>query len=293
MKLLTIFTTTFNRAYCLQQLYDSLLLQKSTNFKWLIIDDGSSDNTKELIEKWQSESRVEIIYIHQSNQGMHVGHNTAYENIDTELNVCIDSDDYIVEDAVQQICDKWAICSLDDNIAGIVGLDVFKSGKIVGKGFPTDLKTSTLQDIYFKHNCVGDKKLVLRTDIVLKYPRYPIFAGEKFVPLGILYLMIDQDYKLSCLNSPLCVVEYLEDGSTMNIYKQYKRHPKGFRHSRFVELKYLNIAGELIKKTLHLISSTLFIGDFAFFKGNPRKILTALCLPLGFLFHQFVKSKSK
>ncbi len=100
-KTLTVFTPTYNRAFCLGNLYNSLKKQTSNNFKWLIIDDGSNDNTKELVNTWMLENKIQIMYQYQENQGMHGAHNTAYSLIDTELNVCIDSDDYMPIDAVE------------------------------------------------------------------------------------------------------------------------------------------------------------------------------------------------
>lgn len=290
-KLITVFTPSYNRAYCLHQLYESLVRQTSDNFCWLVIDDGSTDNTEELVRKWVDIGKVDIRYLYQKNQGMHGAHNTAYEIIDTELNVCIDSDDYMPNNAIELIENKWSTVSTNKNIAGIVGIDIFKNGTIVGKPLPDVVASSTLYDLYYKYKTAGDKKLVFRTGIVKKYPKYPIFKGERFVPLGILYLMIDQDYQLACLNKPLCVVEYLPDGSSLNIFKQYKLNPRGFRYSRIVELKYISNFKNKILKILHLISSTLFIGDYHFFKNNPQRVLTFLCLPLGLIFHLYIKSK--
>src|SRR4051794_22068297 len=107
MKLLTVFTPTFNRAYCLETCYKSLLRQTSKDFIWLIIDDGSTDRTKEIVKGWIKENKIEIRYHWQNNLGMHGAHNTAYELIETELNVCIDSDDYMPEDAVEKIISFW------------------------------------------------------------------------------------------------------------------------------------------------------------------------------------------
>ncbi len=268
------------------------MAQSHNNFIWLVIDDGSTDNTKELVALWQKEKKIPIEYIYQENQGMHGAHNTAYKNIDTELNVCIDSDDSMPSDAVKTILDFWKENS-SNKIAGIVGLDVDTKGKIIGSKFPKSVKKAGLNELYGKHKVTGDKKLVLRTEIVNKYPPYPIFKGERFVPLGTLYLMIDQDYKLLTLNESLCVVEYMPDGSTRNIFRQYKRNPKGFRYARGIELTYLKGFKTQFKKVLHFISSTLFIGDFKFFKDNPKKVLTFFSLPLGFLFHLYILYKTK
>src|SRR5690554_1440544 len=99
-KTITIFTPTFNRAHLLPRLYQSLCSQTSSDFLWLVIDDGSSDGTDELVKEWQEENKIAIEYHFKENGGMHTGHNLAYQVIDTELNVCIDSDDYMPEDAV-------------------------------------------------------------------------------------------------------------------------------------------------------------------------------------------------
>jgi len=293
MKNLTVFTPAFNRAYCIDQLYDSLLRQTKKNFTWLVVDDGSTDNTKELIEKWQKERKIDIQYIYQENQGMHGAHNTAYANIDTELNVCIDSDDFMTDNAIELILDKWKTIEDKSNIAGIVGLDIDKKGNVIGRKIPDNVNYSTYYDIRNVHKAIGDKKLVMRTDIVKKYPKYPLFKNERFVPLGTLHFMIDQDYKLACLNEALCVVEYMADGSSLNIFKQYKRHPKGFRYSREIQLTYAKEFNLQVIKILHYISSTLFIGDFRFFKNNPKKILTFSLLPLGLLFHVYILFKAR
>ena len=293
MKKLTVFTPAFNRAYCIDQLYDSLLRQTNKGFIWLVVDDGSTDNTKELVNKWQKEKKIDIQYIYQKNQGMHGAHNTAYANIDTELNVCIDSDDFMTDNAVELILNKWNTIEDKSSIAGIVGLDIDKQGNIIGSKIPDNVKYSTLYDIYNVHKSKGDKKLVLRTEIVKKYPKYPLFENERFVPLGTLYLMIDQDYKLACFNEALCVVEYMEDGSSLNIFKQYRRHPKGFRYAREIELTYSKRFKVQVQKILHYISSTLFIKDLRFFKNNPKKILTFSLLPLGLLFHVYILFKAR
>ena len=136
MKTLTVFTPTYNRAYCLHQCYNSLVKQTNNNFIWLIIDDGSSDNTKNLVESWIAENKIDIHYHYQDNQGMHGAHNTAYKIIKTELSVCIDSDDFMPDDAVDQIIEFWSQSNKDKNIAGFIGLDYFKDGKIIGDEIP-------------------------------------------------------------------------------------------------------------------------------------------------------------
>ena len=114
---------------------------------WLIIDDGSTDDTEKIVGQWMKEELIEIIYIKQKNQGMHGAHNTAYEVIETELNVCIDSDDYMPDDAVEKILSCWEKYGSDE-VSGIIGLDSYTNGEIIGSSFPNDLKQSTLFDLY-------------------------------------------------------------------------------------------------------------------------------------------------
>ena len=147
MKTLTIFTPTFNRAYTLHKCYESLKRQTSKDFVWLIIDDGSSDNTKELVDKWINENEVEIRYYYQKNQGMHGAHNTAYKLIETEINTCIDSDDYMTDDAVEKIVNFWNK-NRKRGLAGFVALDAYQNGEVIGTRLPENIDETTYFDIY-------------------------------------------------------------------------------------------------------------------------------------------------
>ena len=230
MATLTVFTPTYNRAYVLKQSYDSLCRQTCKDFVWLIVDDGSSDNTKEIVEKWMAnDNGFEIRYVYKQNGGMHTGHNKAYELIDTELNVCIDSDDFMPDDAVELIVNFWKE-NKDSSYSGILALDVYKNGQVIGKELPN--KKSTTLSGYYQNGGQGDKKLIYRTEIINKYPPYPEFEEEKFVPLDYKYLLADQDYELLIMNKPVCVVEYMEDGSSKNMLRQYYKNPRGFAFMR-------------------------------------------------------------
>ena len=158
--MITIFTPTYNRGYCLSQLYNSLLKQTSSKFIWLIVDDGSIDDTKEIVTQWIKEDIIKIQYENQENQGMHGAHNTAFDLIETELCTCIDSDDFMPDNAVELILKAWGVIERKDEVYGIVGNDIFKNGTIVGKELPQNIKYSTLYDLYYKYKTKGDKKLL-------------------------------------------------------------------------------------------------------------------------------------
>ncbi len=291
MKSITVFTPTFNRAYCLHQVYDSLVAQTNPDFMWMIIDDGSSDTTKALVQSWIDAKKIDIQYIYQDNQGMHGAHNTAYQNITTEFNVCIDSDDFMPNNAIELILSKKELLQ-NQSYAGMIGLDADKNGAIIGTTIPNDIVDSTLNDLYYKHRISGDKKVVLKTSVVKQFPLYPIFNGEKLVPLGTLYLLIDQKFKWLCTNDVLCVVEYLADGSSNTILKQYRVSPRGFGYSRWVKMKYAPTFKEKLKSAIHLISSAIFAKDIRLLTKTPNPILTILAVPFGVVLNCYIRFKT-
>lgn len=289
---LTVFTPAYNRAQTLPRTYESLVRQDCKEFIWLIVDDGSTDQTKELVQKWQTEDAgFEIRYIYKSNGGMHTAHNTAYENIDTELNVCIDSDDCLADGAVRKILLTWEKVK-NKGYAGIIGLDADLEGRIIGKGFPDGLEETTLTG-YYANGGWGDKKLVYRTDVIKKYPPYPVFPGEKYVALAYKYRLIDQDYKLAVLNGVLCNVEYQDDGSTATMWKQYINNPKGFAFWRRICMQYPMSKKRLWIDCIHYVSESIIAGDKQYIKKSPKRFMTIMALPFGMIFSIYTKKKAK
>lgn len=291
--LLTIFTPAYNRGYTIHKCYESLKRQSCKDFEWLIIDDGSTDNTKELVKKWIEETNdFKIRYIYQENQGMHGAHNTAYENIYTELNVCIDSDDYMPDDAVEKIKEAWKKVRANKKISGLIGLDAYEGGRIIGDKLPENIKTDTLFDLSYNKGITGDKKLVYRTELTKRYP-YPIYEGEKYVGLAYKYYKLDQEYELSFMNEILCIVEYMEDGSSLNMFKQYMKNPKGFAFYRIENMK--NPKGNLrykFKECIHYVSSSLILKNKRFLNDTPLKILTIFAIPFGAALYFYIKKRA-
>ncbi|PPA69240.1 glycosyltransferase family 2 protein [Jeotgalibacillus proteolyticus] len=291
MKKLTVFTPAYNRAYCLSNCYESLKRQTSSEFIWLIIDDGSTDNTRELVDSWIEEGKVDIYYHYQENQGMHGAHNTAYRLITTELNVCIDSDDWMPDDAIEKILSFWDQYG-SDQVSGIVGLDAFGDGKIVGTMLPEHAKRSTLLDLYQKHGVKGDKKLVYRSELTRKYP-YPLFEGERYVGLAYKYYLIDLEYELLIMNEVICHVEYLPDGSSKNMLTQYVKNPKGFAFYRKELMKLPSVSTAFkYRQAIHYVSSSLISRNKHFIKESPSKLLTVFAIPLGATLYFYLSRKA-
>ena len=290
-KPLTIFTPAYNRAHTLPRTYASLLAQKSRDFVWLIIDDGSTDGTEDLVRGWMnSDNGFEIRYIRKENGGMHTAHNTAYENIDTELNVCIDSDDALAENAVEIILSEWKRVK-STGVAGLIGLDADFSGNIIGTRFPDGVTETTLSGFYAAGGS-GDKKLVYRTDIITSVPPYPVFDGEKYVALAYKYLLVDQKYKMAAINRVLCSVEYQPDGSSNSMWRQYLANPRGFAFWRKVCMTYPTSRNRLFVDCVHYCSSSVIAKNRNYIKESPRKFLTVLCTPAGWLLTGLIKRKS-
>lgn len=288
---LTIFTPTYNRAATLHLCYESLCRQTCRDFTWLIIDDGSTDGTRELVDGWKKEGRVPITYHYQGNQGMHGAHNAAYRLIDTELNTCIDSDDYMPDDAVEKIVTFWQQHGSSE-VAGIIALDVDFNGQMIGTKFPDGIERTTLGGFY-NHGGRGDKKLIYRTEVICNYPEYPLFKGEKYVSLAYKYELIDQDYELLVMNEPVCRVNYQPDGSTMNMFRQYIRNPQGFAFIRRQSMVLAPTARRRFIEAVHYVSSSIMLRNSRFIKESPRPWLVASAAPLGLLWYGYIRWKTK
>lgn len=293
MATLTVFTPLYNRINTLKRTYESLKRQTSKDFIWLIVDDGSTDNPYEIIKEWiKINNGFEIKYVYKENGGMHTAHNTAYENIDTELNVCVDSDDYMPDNAVELIVNCWNE-NKNKGYAGIIALDFADSTKkVIGKELPTDKESTTLMG-YYNNGGFGDKKLIYRTDIIKATPPYPVFDNEKYVALAYKYHLIDEKYELKILNECVCIVDYQMDGSSTNMYRQYARNPKGFAFWRKEQMKHSINIKQKFKACIHYVSSSLIAKNKHFVKESPEKLLTVLSIPIGYILKVIVMKKSK
>ncbi len=291
MTTLTVFTPAYNRAHTIGRTYQSLCRQTCKDFEWLVVDDGSTDNTAELVKKWINEADFKIRYIYQENQGMHGAHNTAYRNISTELNTCIDSDDYMPDDAVESIIKFWQTYG-NDKYAGFFGLDQREDGSIIGGELPSSPQEVTLSG-YYASGGGGDKKLVYRTDVIKQYPEYPIFEGEKYISLGYKYFLIDQDYKLLTYNKPLVIVEYQPDGSSNNMFRQYWNNPKGFAFDRKLVMQFAKSRKRRFMSCIHYVSCSIISKNINFIQESPKKSLTILAIIPGVLLYLLISFSLK
>lgn len=290
MKTLTVITTTYNRGYCIKQVYDSLAAQDCKDFVWLVIDDGSTDNTRQLIQQFAEEDKIEIRYHFQDNRGMHAARNLGYELADTELNVIIDSDDWMAPGAVGKIVEYWKT-NKTDGVAGMISLNADPSGAIIGTEFPEGVKRCSYKDFFKKYKMQGDHKLIYRTELTKKYP-YPVFENEKFYPASYKFYLIDKEYDLLLFDCVTCIVNYTDNSMTRDKYAQYKTCPRGFMHYRKAMLQHkLGIKSD-VKNMMHYVMECS-IAKATVDSEILRKPLFYLCCIPGKLFYFYITHTKK
>lgn len=222
---LTIFTPIYNRADLIDRLYESLRCQINHDFIWLVVDDGSTDNLRQKIEQLKKESDFEIRYYYQKNQGKHVAHNTGVEKCDTELFFCVDSDDYLTEDAVEKILTVH-MTNLSRNVLGYYFRKVDTKGNVSGGKFSVKNNVVGLREIYYKYGFVGELAIVLKTNLIKSFA-FPTYANEKFVSEKVFYNQLNSIAPMVYIDEAIYIFEYQESGYTMNSNKLLARNPKG------------------------------------------------------------------
>lgn len=321
MKTLTVFTPTYNRKHTLPRTYESLCRQTAEDFEWLIVDDGSTDGTRGWVESlgekvvgkgqrfdWMGReldgedenhfviktSQFTIEYVYKPNGGLYTGYNTAYATIKTELCVCIDSDDYMPDDAVEKMVDIWTNRPVGKEYCGIVGLDFNVVDKLpIGGLFPGHLKEAYQMEIPHR----GDTKQVMRVDLMKKVAPQIGFKGEKdFNPFYMLIQVLDQ-YPILIANENFCWVEYQigADSMSQGIWKQYKRSPRSYAKYRInqMTLKHGNSLKNRFRLCVHYVSSCILNGDKAWLRNTPLRGLTILAIPLGVFLTLLVLWKNR
>lgn len=238
-KTLTVFTPTYNRAYTLPRCYAALKNQTSKDFVWLVIDDGSTDETAELIQSYQFEKDIDIIYHYQENMGMHGAHNAGIRLADSLLWTICDSDDYFSDDAVEKIIDLWMRKGDPKRHAGLICKISDQNGNSISE-FPPDEDEVTTYELNYTRAMRCDFRPIYLLSAVNK-DYFPILNGEHYMPCGYKYIENEANRMLLVINEALYHIEFLNDGCTTNKVKQFFEYPIGFL---FVRTKMLSILQE-------------------------------------------------
>lgn len=274
---MTIFTPTYNRGYLIENLYQSLVAQTCQDFEWLVIDDGSTDDTEELIVRLAEEAPFPVRYLKVPNGGKQRAHDLAVQMTDAELFFCVDSDDALVPTAVADVLDCWAPHRDDPRYAGVIAMRGSEPDVPLGTAFPSGLAETTMWDIYYKHHHRGDTALVYRTDVLKRYP-FDVRPDEKFVAETLVYFRIDQSYVLAVLDKVIWITKYLPDGYSQNVRKFTRENPRGYMQLKREMVDYAK--GDPL---LRLQSASLFLVG-AHFAGVEKEAAADLpTLPLRLL----------
>jgi glycosyltransferase involved in cell wall biosynthesis len=204
MILFTVFTPTFNRAHTLTRVYDSLAAQTCRDFEWLIVDDGSSDDTPGLVAQWQAAADFPIRYIAQSNRGKHIAFNRGVGLAEGELFLTLDSDDACVPTALERL--RWHWLQIPDaqrtHFSAVTGLCQDPAGQLVGDRFPQDVCDSNTLEMKYKYRVRGEKWGFQRTDVLRRFP-FPEIAGATHCPETVVWSAIAREYTTRYVNEPL------------------------------------------------------------------------------------------
>lgn len=269
-KNITIFTPTFNRVYCLENLYRSLCQQSCHDFIWLIVDDGSNDGTCELVNKWQKENIIEIKYVYQQNAGKMQAHNRAVDICETDYIVDIDSDDVAEQGCVVDMIKMIDAMKHDENIAAAAA--AYRSqGEMGNLGIFEEINRTTLHGIY-QTGFSGETTLLFKTAILKKFP-FPKVKNEKFIPEGYIYAQIDNEYCMLTATQHWVHGVYLSDGYTNNSLKLLKENPNSM--ALLYRQKY-EMTGD--KKSLIKMMTQHILGDKSLLKEDFK--MSYLAIPL-------------
>lgn len=294
MPRLTIFTPTYNRAHTLRRAYESLQKQTSRDFCWLVVDDGSTDDTRELVQSFIAEkNEFTIQYCYKENGGLHTGYNKAIELCETELMMCLDSDDWLAPECVEHLLARWDGCPDRMRYAGITANCLYQDGNPIGPGYDSET-TNVAKDQYSpKH--YGDKAIMLRTDLYKSVAPQEGFPGEKNFNPSYMFFQISGPKDVLTLNEGLMYKEYADNGMASNILSQYYNSPRSFMKYRTLRLSFPGApAGFLIKNAIHYDSSCILAGipGDMFHQKNHGGLCIAM-IPAGAMFAAFIKHQVK
>jgi glycosyltransferase involved in cell wall biosynthesis len=217
----TVFTATYNRANTLFKLYESLCQQTNQNFEWVIVDDGSIDNTEDFIKELIVKSSFQIKYLKQDNGGKHRAINKGAQIASGELFFIVDSDDYLLPNSLETISKYWKQIKTNSQFAGVAGKKILKNGNDIGDNLKTEILDCSITERRYKFNINGDKAEAIQTSVMKRYP-FPDYPNENFCAEGLIWNRISLEKKLRFFDEAIYVCEYLDDGLSKNSIRNRK-----------------------------------------------------------------------
>lgn len=284
--LITVFTPSYNRAHLLPRLYESLLQQSSHNFEWLIVDDGSEDQTQSVVEAMQKEQKIPIRFLKKENGGKHTAHNAALQIAAGEWFLCVDSDDSMPKDAIRQL--EALILRAQKQDCAILGCKAALDGSVLCKPVEDTLPHLS----FYSHpilRCGGEYAMAFRTDVLRQYP-FPVIPSERFMTEEVLLDALElAGYTVMPSSIVLILCEYQPDGLTANISRIMKRNPAGYclYFMQRIDLQPSWKSRFLIAGKYRCFC--LFAGKKKTPYRGKHPVCAALAAPLGLLFWVYYK----
>ena len=275
----------------IEKLYDSLCLQTCKDFEWIVVDDGSVDNTEELIQNFIQENKIHIVYYKQKNQGKHIAINRGVELAKGELFFIVDSDDILPKDSLEIVIEKYQSIKDDETIAGLAGRRGYISGGYIGTNKSYDDVIMTSLDFRFKKKIAGDMAEVYKTKVIRQYP-FPQFEGERFCPEALVWKRIDQQYKMLWFSNIIYKGEYIPDGLTANSFKVRKNSPKASCLYYAEEAQYDTPAYQKIKSVANYWRFSIY-DDISFWEKLQKVPLSKSIIALPVTAALIIKDKNR
>ncbi len=260
---ISILTPTYNRAEDLERLYTSLLVNNNSgvDFEWLIMDDGSTDKTKLIVDNYIKQDIIDIKYFYQSNQGKMVAINNLMKRVKGDIVFTCDSDDYLRTGALDTIVKYSKRLLEDDTVYALAFLKETEKGKISGNKFPEEVHRSDMFSLYFREKMTGEKILVFKTSVRKKY-KHELEADEKFITESRMYHKMDLDYDIIGINEPIEIGDYKDDGYTSNILKVFEENPLGY-YMFFKEILEMNFEDVSFSKRMYVYKHYILFANLA------------------------------
>lgn len=284
----TVFTPTYNRAGTLPDVYESLKRQIYRDFEWLIVDDGSTDGTGELVQKWQREAAFPIRYFWQKNGGKHRARMRGVAEARGEFFFTWDSDDVCVPEALERMKSQWDSIPDDGKclFAGVTGLCSREDGTVVGAPFPQDVLDSDMFEIRERYGVTGEKCGFQRTDVMREFP-FPEFEGERFITEAVVWHRIARKYKTRFFNEILRIYEYKPDGLTAAGVRHIVESPQGkvLYFNEYMDMP--ACLSQKVKAGVNYVRCSLHAGTgiLTLVRDASHPLFSCIGFPMGVLFY--------
>lgn len=274
-----MFTPCYNRGSLLPRLYASLLQQSTANFEWLLVDDGSTDDTKAVVASFIAEQKIPISYYYKSNGGKHTAINLGVQKAQGDLFFIVDSDDFLSNDALAVTTHFWEQYKDNSAVCGMIGLSEYTNGQTVGDLFLQDEWQLSFSDFYLKYQLRGDKSVAFKTSVMKAYP-FPEAPGIRFVFEDVVWHAMSKSYDVLAVNKVIQYKEYLEEGLSDSSYKLWYIQSLAFSYFQLLANQTYSLSRypkTYLWSFIHLASNSLLSGTSYF---NQLPTLQAKCFYL-------------